>query len=136
MKQRRPPPTPPHPELVRTPTGRFGWLEDRLLHDRWLAQLGPDAIAVLVLLALAADRHGASFHGRARMADALGIDLARVDAALDKLTEVRLVASRPWRRGLKDGVWQLLPTPETQTTTPRHNNPRSAAEILADLGFS
>ena len=135
MKQ-RPPPTPPHPELVRTPNGRFGWLEDRLLHDRWLADLGPDATAVLVFLALVADRRGASFYGRGRMADALGMDIACLDRALARLIESRLVASRPWHRGVKDGVWQLLPVPDSEKPTRRNSEPRSAAEILTDLGLS
>jgi hypothetical protein len=61
----------------------FGWLEAHLLHDRWLAKLEPDAIAVLLLLALAADRRGASHFGRLRMAEALGMDVERVDRAFD-----------------------------------------------------
>ena len=60
-------PEPPRPELVRRPTGGLGWLPAALLHEGWLARLGPDAAAVLLLLALAADRYGASFYGRARM---------------------------------------------------------------------
>ena len=59
----RPSPKPPHPDIVRQPTARFGWLDDRLLYERWLADLGTEAVAVLVLLALAADSHGASFFG-------------------------------------------------------------------------
>ena len=93
------PPVPPHPDLVRKPSAPFGWLEAHLLHDRWLARLGPDGTAVLLLLALAADRRGASFFSRPRMADALGIDRDRVDRALELLLELQLVALRPWRPG-------------------------------------
>jgi hypothetical protein len=107
----RPPIAPPRPDLVRRPAGGFGWLEDRLLHDGWLARLGPPAIGVLVLLALAADRNGCSFYGRRRMADALGMRRAQLDAALGHLLALNLVAHRPWRTGCDDGVWQLLPVP-------------------------
>ena len=69
---RRPPPAPPRPGLERRPAGAFGWLHAELLHDRWLAELGPHATAVVVLLAIAADRRGASFFSRERMAAALG----------------------------------------------------------------
>jgi hypothetical protein len=71
----RPRPRPPRPDLVRQPAGAFGWLDAHLLHEGWLARLGVDATAVLLLLALAADRHGASYFGRRRMADALGLSV-------------------------------------------------------------
>lgn len=129
----RKPPTPPQPDLVRRPQAPFGWLEAHLLHDRWLAQLGPDATAVLLLLALAADRRGASFYSRGRMGDALGMDVGRVDRALDRLLELDLVAVRPWRSGGRDGVWQLLPVdrqPDRQRGGVMH-----VAELLRSLGF-
>lgn len=133
---KRPPPTPPYPDLVRKPKGRFGWLEDRLLHDRWLAELGPDATAVLVFLALAANRQGASFYGRDRIASALGMNRPAVDAALHRLRDLRLVALRPWRSGVEDGVWQLLPVPELEEPSRGPaGDAQSAAEILASLGF-
>jgi hypothetical protein len=118
---------------VRAPTASFGWLDDRLLHEGWLARLEPPAIAVLTLLALAADRHGASYYGRARMAERLGMAFTQVDAALRRLLDLGLVDHRPWRHGDLDGVWQLLPLP------PRVESPRVSAaapigDILAQLG--
>ena len=132
---RRPPPTPPRPDLVRRPRGAFGWLDAQLLHDGWLADLGPRAVAVLVLLMLAADRRGASYYGRERMADLLGMSRADIDDALNQLLDAGLVEYRPWRQGGVDGVWQLVPV------TPRHQAPRqeralSAAELLRGLGFA
>ena len=129
----KPRPVPPHPDLVRRPQAPFGWLEAHLLHDRWLARLEPDAIAVLLLLALAADRRGASFFSRARMGDALGIDLDRVDRALDRLLEMHLVARRPWRPGIRDGIWQILPV--QRRTTTRSSTTMPVAELLRSLGF-
>lgn len=130
----RPRPVPPRPDLVRRPQGGFGWLDDALLHERWLTELGPDAIAVLVLLALAADGCGASFYGRERMVGLLGIDLGRVDNALDQLRKLELVAHRPWRKGTRDGVWQLLPVP-TRGIMRRTGRVVSAAEMLSRLGL-
>jgi hypothetical protein len=129
----RQPPTPPWPDFVRRPQAPFGWLEAHLLHDRWLAQLGPDAIAVLLLLALAADRRGASFYSRGRMGEALAMDVGRVGRALDRLLELDLVALRPWRSGGRDGVWQLLPV-ERQPDQPR-GGVMHIAELLRSLGF-
>ena len=105
---------PPRPDLIRQPTDRFGWLEDRLLHDDWLARLGPEGTSVMVLLALASDRHGASFFSRERMAAKLGISRQDVDQALARMLEWNLVAHRPWRLGHPDGVWQLLPLPRVE----------------------
>lgn len=129
----RRPPTPPRPDLVRRPQAPFGWLEAHLLHDRWLAQLGPDATAVLLLLALAADRRGASFYGRGRMGDSLGMDVGRVDRALGRLLELELVAVRPWRPGSRDGVWQLLPV--ERQPDPQRGGVMLIAEVLRSLGF-
>lgn len=133
----RPRPTPPHPDLVRTPSGPFGWLDAHLLHEGWLARLGPETTAVLLLLALAADGHGASFFGRDRMAQRLGLSRAQVDRALDCLLGLALAAHRPWRRNSPDGIWQLLPmAPEQAATAERAGRPLSAAELLAQLGLA
>lgn len=131
---RRPPPVPPRPELVRRPEGAFGWLEAVLLHDGWLAEVGPYAAAVLLLLALAADRSGASFFGRSRMAEVLGMSRHEVDVALQRLLDLELVAMRPWRVGGVDGVWQLLPVPRRQEQA-RAGRVLSVAELLRGLGF-
>ena len=146
MPATRPRPRPPRPDLARQPSGAFGWLDAHLLHEGWLARLGPDATAVLVLLALAADRHGASYFGRRRMAEALGMTCAAVDAALARLLELDLVLLRPWQPGHRDGVWQLLPVSRLDRPSDRPsprvvhhastNAPAHIASILAQLGFA
>jgi hypothetical protein len=108
-------------------------LDARLLQEDWLSRFGSDATAVLVLLALAADKRGSSFYGRERMAVALGLTRSRVDQALARLLELGLVAHRPWREGLPDGVWQLLPLPSSGAT--RGSGPVSIAQILTELGI-
>jgi hypothetical protein len=121
-------PDPPLPGVVRRPREAFGWLEARFLHDRILADLGPEASAVLLLLALAADSKGASYYSRARMATYLNLAPEAVQKALEQLLEWRLVAFRPWQPERKEGVWQLLPLPE-KPTIPRGQT-SSAATIL------
>jgi hypothetical protein len=127
--------TRPRPDLVRRPTAGFGWLDQAILHGGWLAQLGPDGSALLLLLALAADRHGASFYSRHRMADALSISISQVDAALHRLRDLELVDYRPWHEGSRDGVWQLLPLPLLHHQ-PRAQRVLGIGEILASLGFT
>ncbi len=123
---------PPKPDLIRRPAGRFGWLDDRLLREDWLSRLGPEGTSVLVLLALAADRHGASFYGRERMAQRLGMRRNDVDQALRRLLELRLVAHRPWRQGHADGIWQLLPLPAPE---PRGGEAVSLGDVLKSLNL-
>ncbi len=123
---------PPRPDLIRRPAGRFGWLDDCLLREDCLSRLGPEGTSVLVLLALAADRHGASFYGRERMAQRLGIRRNDVDQALRRLLELRLVAHRPWRHGHADGIWQLLPLP---APPPRGGEAVSIADLLKSLNL-
>lgn len=131
---RRALPAPPRPDLERRPAGSFGWLPFELLHDHWLAELGPHAAAALVLLALAADRRGASFFSRSRMAESLGMSRHEVDVALQRLLDADIVAMRPWRDGGRDGVWQLLPPPPRRSAT-RARDTLSVAEVLRSLGF-
>ena len=119
---------------MRKPDGPFGWLEASLLHDHWLQRMQPDATAVLLLLALAADRRGASYYSRARMADRLGIDVSRVDLAVDRLLALGLVARKPWRPGQRDGVWQIMPVERRATT--RDGACMSVADLLRSLGFA
>ena len=123
---------PPRPDLIRRPAGRFGWLDDRLLREDWLSRLGPEGTSVLVLLALAADRHGASFYGRERMAERLGMRRPEIDQALRRLLELRLVAHRPWRQGHADGIWQLLPLPAPQ---PRGGEAVSISDVFRSLNL-
>lgn len=125
-------PVPPRPDLQRKPQAPFGWLEAHLLHEHWLSRLQPDATAVLLLLALAADRRGASYYSRGRMADRLGIDVERVDRALGRLLDAGLVDLRPWRPGSRDGVWQLLPVERGDSL--RAGKCMSVADLLRSLG--
>lgn len=109
---KREPPRPPNPDFVRRPPRSFGWLDARLLRDDWLAILGPECLATLTLLSLAADQTGSSFYRRETMALALSMVRRDLDEALERLLELELVAHRPWLPGHIDGVWQLLPLPD------------------------
>lgn len=118
--------------MVRAPAGPYGWLDARLLRDGWLARLGPDAVAVMAFLTLAADRAGVSFYGRDRIAVALDLDRGRLDVALRLLLAEGLLAFRPWRAGGADGVWQLLPVPAAITRR-RAGGPAPVGDLLAEL---
>lgn len=131
---KRSPPLPPRPNLERRPCGTFGWLPAELLHEGWLAEIGPHAAAILILLALAADRRGASFFRRDRMAQALGMKRHEVDSALQRLLDCGVIDHRPWRTGARDGVWQLLPLPSRRKPE-RAQQVLHVADVLRTLGF-
>ena len=124
-------PTPPFPDLTRTPEGRFGWLDDRLYHEGWLRKIGSDGSAVLVVLALLADKRGASFCGRETMARTLGIARHDLDQALGRLIQLKLVAHKPWRPKHPDGVWQLLPIPKPNET--RRTGPVTLKDAIGNI---
>ncbi len=105
-----------------------------LLHEGWFAEIGPAATAVLSLLAIAADRRGASYFGRNRMAAALGMSRHDVDTALHRLLDAGLADFRPWRDGGSDGVWQVLPPPPRQPAL-RAERVLSIADVLRSLGY-
>jgi hypothetical protein len=110
MKRERP--RPPHPDLIRRPPRSFGWLDARLLREGWLELLGPERIAVLTLLALAADRTGSSYYRRETMALNVSMPRRDLDEALARLLDLELIAHRPWGQSQIDGVWQILPVPD------------------------
>jgi hypothetical protein len=89
-----------------------------------------------VLLALAADRRGASFYRRDTMARALSMTRTALDRSLERLLELGLVDLRPWLPGHPDGVWQLLPVPRAPwkpSAPPSRNETRTTER--ASLAF-
>lgn len=118
--------------MIRKPTGPFGWLDASLLHEEHLSRIGPDATAVLAFLAIAADRHGASFYRRDRMALSLGLTRSRLDDALQILLHFGFVVHRPWSRENQDGVWQLLPI-KRQKPPSRGGDPTQIRDIFKQL---
>lgn len=104
-------PAPPRPNMHRKPPRSFGWLDARLLHDGWLLELQPEAVAVMALLAIAADERGASYYLRETMVATLALPRGKLDDCLERLLDLGLVAHRPWSPGHADGVWQLMPLP-------------------------
>jgi len=112
VTESRPRPEVPDPERIRSIASSFGWLDARLLHEGWLGRLGPEALGVLVFLVLAADRRGASYYGREKMARILGVERRDLDRGLARLVELGLVAHRRWSQHQQDGVWQVLPVPD------------------------
>jgi len=100
------------PDRVRRLGGTaFGWIDARLKHDGWLGALPPHALGVYAFLCLAADREGVSWHTRARIGAALGLDDGCVWRALEVLEALDLVAYEPFSTHAADGWRQVLSVP-------------------------
>ena len=103
----------PKPDRIRQP-GRsgFGWLDARLLKDGWLSRMPPESAAAYVFLCLAGNRQGVSWYRRDRIGQAVGIEHSRLRRALARLTELDLIAYRPFSQHASDGFHQVLSVPD------------------------
>lgn len=102
----------PRPDRIRQLQGvAFGWLDARLLQDRWLLAMPAPTQAVYLFLCLAADRQGVSFYRRDRIGDALGLDDHEVARGLARLRELDLTAYAPFGPHAVDGFHQVLSLP-------------------------
>lgn len=104
----------PRPDRIRRlgGAGGFGWLDARLVRERWLERLGSEELAVYVFLCLVADRQGVSWYRRDRIREALGLGERAVWEALDRLEQLDLVAYQPFHRHASEGFRQVLDLPE------------------------
>jgi hypothetical protein len=130
---------------IRRPSRRFGWVDRRVLHDGHLAGLGRAEAAVYLVLCVAADRHGLSWHPLQTLAtwtkhapesiEQALLELARrglvaTAGPLVQVMDLDLVAlSRPGSAG--------LPAPSTKSVRPENRqhrrSPLTAPERLALL---
>ena len=102
----------PRPDRVRRiGSSGFGWIDARLLGEGWLGVLSAEEVAVYTFLCLVADRGGVSWYRRDRIRQALGIAEEGVFTALQRLSELDLVAYRPFSRYASEGFRQVLEFP-------------------------
>lgn len=78
---------------IRRPSRRFGWVDRRVLHDGHLAGLGRAEAAVYLVLCVAADHHGLSWHPLRTLAAWTKHAPERIEQALLELTRRGLVAT-------------------------------------------
>lgn len=109
---------PLEPRHIRYPKGAYGWVELRFITEGHLQALDPSSALTYLFLCTVGNREGVSFWSRSRMARTLSLSLGTVDAALQVLAGVGLIAAT-------ERIAQVLPVPvrgavqpAPQTTTP------------------
>jgi hypothetical protein len=91
-------------DLVRTVERPFGWVPCRMLSNGTITSMSPTERQLYLVLALAADRNGISFHGEQRLQHILGFHQEELRRARAALMSRDLLAY--------DGTtYQLLPLP-------------------------
>lgn len=92
------------PDRLRTVEHPFGWAPCRMLNNGTIASMSPLERQLYLVLVLAADRRGISFHGDQRIQRSLGCAQQELCQARTTLMERDLLAY--------DGrIYQLLPLP-------------------------
>lgn len=100
------------PEQLRHPPSSFAWIDHRLRRDGWLNQLPPKVLAFYVFLVFAADERGLSCWRLDRIQREMpDLTFSDLHQARDQLTELGLVAYRPWSQHSPDGSYQVLRVP-------------------------
>ena len=91
-------------DLVRTVERPFGWVPCRMLSNGTITSMSPAERQLYLVLALAADRNGISFHSDKRLQHILGFHQEELSSARAALMSRDLLAY--------DGTtYQLLPLP-------------------------
>jgi hypothetical protein len=97
------------PQRIREVPTSFAWIDHRIRSEGFLGQLRPAHIGLYLLLVLAADQNGLSCWRLDRIERAVScFDRHALWDARTRLTELDLIAYRPWRKGNPDGSYQVL----------------------------
>lgn len=74
---------------------QFSWVDQRLVRERYIDQLTPEACALYLFLLTVADAQGLSYYAERSLAQRLSLCAARLRQARQALIELGLVAYRP-----------------------------------------
>jgi hypothetical protein len=80
------------PERLRHVPQRFSWIDQRLVRDGHIAQCGPQALALYLLLVTVADARGLSYYSDKTAARLLSLNEAQLREARCSLLAAGLIA--------------------------------------------
>lgn len=120
------------PERLREVPSQFSWIDQRLVRDRHIRGLSPDALGLYLFLCTVADAQGMSYYSDGTTGNILGYSPSQLQGSRSELKESGLIAyRRPFYQ-----VLSLEPGVERATTPsdkPRVGEPRSAGDILRQI---
>jgi len=97
------------PQRVRQVPPSFAWIDHRLRSDGFLERLEPEDIGLYLFLTLAADRRGLSCWRLDRIERAMPcFERHTLWDARTRLSDLGLIAYRPWSEHTPDGCYQVL----------------------------
>jgi hypothetical protein len=82
------------PERLRRVPRQFGWVDQRLVRERHISRVPPNALALYLLLCLAADAEGLSYYSDATAGRLLSLSSGQVSQAREDLIRASLIAYR------------------------------------------
>jgi hypothetical protein len=94
-------------DRIRRIRGGFGWVDHRLVRDRYVERCSPTALAVYLFLIAVADADGVSYWGDAALGERLRLGKAEVEHARHELEAADLIA-------YEKPLWQILQLPIPQ----------------------
>jgi hypothetical protein len=120
------------PERRRRIPQHFSWLDHRLVRERHIERLTPEACALYLFLLTVADAQGLSYYADPSIARRLSLDEPRLRAARTCLLNAELIAFEP-------PLYQVLELPPATAsaspiTATRHAaGLRSIAEVIRQI---
>lgn len=96
---------------IRRIGGGFGWVDHRLVRDRYVERCSPTAWAVYLFLVVVSDGDGMSYWGDMAICERLQLGRAELAHARDELVGVDLVA-------YEKPLWQVLQLPSGREVRP------------------
>ena len=75
-------------DRLRYIRGGFGWVDHRLVRDRYIEKCSPTALAVYLFLVTVSDADGVSYWGDAALCERMSIGKAELNAARRQLLEL------------------------------------------------
>ena len=96
------------PERLRQIPAQFGWVDHRLVRERYIERCDPPAMALYLFLVTVGDEHGLSYYSDATLVRGLSMTATRLSQARSDLVRIGLIA---YQRPLYQVLSLDLPRP-------------------------